>query len=196
MQESGLQPAENSNKDQQVPSKKRLKRTPWTDEEKRKILEECRQPGASVSSIARKYGVPSNQVFILRKKSEVAMPTIKLSASEQMEIEILSTLDFVQKCERLEQVLSGNLMEEIRVKKISPYNASIALSNLVTSREKLINLSLNLLERLQKLRPTIEESEPEVEEFDLRFRRQVEMLCMQMADEIYPPESEYGSSGK
>lgn len=189
MQEQNVPMEEQSEADEQsnpIPSKKKRS---WTEEEKRTIVEECRLPGATVSGIARENGVPANLVFQWRKKSEVPMPTIKLSFSEQMEQKMLSTLDFIQKCERLEQVLTGNLMEDIRVKKISPYNASIALSNLVTSREKLLNLSLNLLERLQKLRPVIESPETESDETDLRLRRQIEMLCMEMADEIYPPEA-------
>lgn len=164
------------------------KKRSWTDQEKRAIVEECRQPGATVSGIARKHGVPTNLLFQWRKMFEISPPLEKLSINEQMERDVRSTLSFIQECERIEQVLTGNLLADSRAKKISPYNASIALSNLVTSRERLINLSITLIERLEKMKPVQEEAQPEEDEIDLRFRRQMEMLCMQMADELYPPE--------
>lgn len=188
MQESNLPPEETSHEEKQVIPISFKKKRAWTEEEKRAIVEECRQHGATVSGVARKNGVPANLVFQWRKLFEEAPLDKKLSISEQMELDVKSSLSFIRECERIEQLIAGNLLADSRAKKISPYNASIALSNLVTSREKLINLSLNLLERLQKLRPIVEEPEPEADETDLRFKRQVEILCMEMADQLYPPQ--------
>ena len=43
------------------------RRRRWSPEEKRAILEEGEQPGNSLSSVARKYGVNPNQLFHWRK---------------------------------------------------------------------------------------------------------------------------------
>ena len=43
------------------------RRRRWAPEEKRSILEEAEQPGNSLSSVARKYGVNPNQLFQWRK---------------------------------------------------------------------------------------------------------------------------------
>ena len=43
------------------------RRRRWAPEEKRAILEEGEQPGNSLSSVARKYGINPNQLFHWRK---------------------------------------------------------------------------------------------------------------------------------
>ncbi len=43
------------------------RRRRWAPEEKRAILEEAEQPGNSLSSVARKYGINPNQLFHWRK---------------------------------------------------------------------------------------------------------------------------------
>lgn len=189
MQESNSPLEENAAAGQPTSPIAFKKKRAWTEEEKRAIVEQCREPGATVSGVARKNGAPANLVFQWRKLFEETPLNEKLSISDQMEAEMRSTLEFIQKCVRLEQVLTGNLLEDVRAKKISPYNASIALSNLVNCREKVVNLSLNLLERLDKIQLLKKEPEPEVDEIDLRYRREIEKLAVEMANYIYPANS-------
>ena len=44
----------------------------WPDDLKRRIVEECRAPGASVSVIARRYDVNANQLFKWRRQYEAS----------------------------------------------------------------------------------------------------------------------------
>lgn len=44
------------------------RRRRWTSEEKQKLLKEADEPGNSMSSVARKYGVSSSQMFNWRKQ--------------------------------------------------------------------------------------------------------------------------------
>lgn len=44
------------------------RRRRWTSDEKQKLLKEADEPGNSISSVARKYGVSSSQMFNWRKQ--------------------------------------------------------------------------------------------------------------------------------
>jgi transposase len=46
----------------------RRRRRSWSDEEKRQIVRETRQPGASVSAVARRHDVNANLVFTWRRQ--------------------------------------------------------------------------------------------------------------------------------
>ena len=46
----------------------RRRRRSWSDEEKRRIVQETRQPGASVSAVARRHDVNANLVFTWRRQ--------------------------------------------------------------------------------------------------------------------------------
>lgn len=46
----------------------RRRRRSWSEEEKRRIVAETRQPGASVSVVARRHDVNANQVFAWRRR--------------------------------------------------------------------------------------------------------------------------------
>ena len=61
---------------------KRSRRS-WSDEAKRRIVEEAVAPGASVADIARRYGVNANLLFNWRKAARVASSaaTAAVSAS-------------------------------------------------------------------------------------------------------------------
>ena len=45
----------------------------WPDELKRRMVEECRAPGASVSVVARRYDVNANQLFRWRRQYEASL---------------------------------------------------------------------------------------------------------------------------
>jgi len=61
---------------------KRSRRS-WSDEDKRRIVEEAVAPGASVANIARRYGVNANLLFNWRKAARAASSaaTAAVSAS-------------------------------------------------------------------------------------------------------------------
>ena len=44
------------------------RRRRWSDEDKRRIVGETRGPGASVSAVAKRYGLNPSQVFTWRRK--------------------------------------------------------------------------------------------------------------------------------
>ena len=46
----------------------RRRRRSWSEEEKRRIVAESRQPGASVSVVGRRHDVNANQVFAWRRQ--------------------------------------------------------------------------------------------------------------------------------
>jgi transposase len=58
--------------DTKGPARKRNKR--WPEAVKRQIVAETRMPGASVSVVARRHDVNSNQVFKWRREYEVGSP--------------------------------------------------------------------------------------------------------------------------
>jgi len=51
--------------DEVVPRRRRRR---WSDEEKRRIVAACREPGVSVSEVARRFDVNANQVFTWRRQ--------------------------------------------------------------------------------------------------------------------------------
>ena len=51
----------------------RRRRRLWSDEEKRRIVAEAAQPGASVSVVARRHDVNANMVFTWRRQLGAAM---------------------------------------------------------------------------------------------------------------------------
>lgn len=53
---------------------KRRRRRSWSDEEKRRIVAESRQPGMSVSEVARRHDVNANQVFTWRRQFAEEVP--------------------------------------------------------------------------------------------------------------------------
>jgi transposase len=61
---------------------KRSRRS-WSDEDKRRIVEEAIAPGASVADIARRYGVNANLLFNWRKaaRASSSVATAAVSAS-------------------------------------------------------------------------------------------------------------------
>jgi len=53
---------------------KRRRRRSWSDEEKQRIVAESRQPGVSVSEVARRHDVNANQVFTWRRQFAEEVP--------------------------------------------------------------------------------------------------------------------------
>jgi len=53
---------------------RRRRRRSWSDEEKRRIVAESRQPGISVSEVARRHDVNANLVFTWRRQFAEEVP--------------------------------------------------------------------------------------------------------------------------
>lgn len=61
--------------DDQVSSIKGHKRRSWTIEEKRRIVEESLEPGASIAKVARRYNMNANQLCTWRRQQGVSTTT-------------------------------------------------------------------------------------------------------------------------
>ena len=59
-----------NNQTVEVVTSEKHRRRRWTAHEKRAIVEETYHPGISVSYVARKHGIPPNQLFYWRRHME------------------------------------------------------------------------------------------------------------------------------
>jgi transposase len=67
--------------DDQASSIKGHKRRSWTIEEKRRIIEESLEPGASIAKVARRYNMNANQLCTWRRRYGVQPATMQALAS-------------------------------------------------------------------------------------------------------------------
>mgnify|MGYP003335776381 FL=1 len=67
--------------DDQASSIKGYKRRSWTIEEKRRIVEESLEPGASIAKVARRYNMNANQLRTWRRHYGVQPATMQALAS-------------------------------------------------------------------------------------------------------------------
>ena len=67
--------------DDQASSIKGHKRRSWTIEEKRRIIEESLEPGASIAKVARRYNMNANQLCTWRRLYGVQPATMQALAS-------------------------------------------------------------------------------------------------------------------
>ena len=64
----------------------------WSDEEKRRIVAACGEPGVSVSELARRFDVNANQVFTWRRQFAEAVPAfVPVVVSDDVEPPSLAT---------------------------------------------------------------------------------------------------------
>jgi transposase len=85
------------------------KRKRWTALEKRIIVQETYLPGATVSYIARKHGIPPSQLFYWRKIMENgAMTGIK---NEEDVVPISEVNELKKRIRQLERVLGQKTMD-------------------------------------------------------------------------------------
>ncbi len=81
----------------------------WTALEKHQIVQETYHPGATVSYIARKHGIPPSQLFYWRKVTESgAMTGIK---SEEAVVPISEVNDLKKRIKMLERVLGQKTLD-------------------------------------------------------------------------------------
>lgn len=64
-----------------VSSVERHKRRSWTEDEKRRIVEESLEPGVSIAKVARRYNLNANQLCTWRRQQGVSTTTLQNSGS-------------------------------------------------------------------------------------------------------------------
>jgi transposase len=64
------------------------RRRHWTDAQKRQIVAEAQEPGASVSIVARRYDVNANQLFLWRR--ELSASAIAVDGGDMPPVEIVA----------------------------------------------------------------------------------------------------------
>ncbi len=85
------------------------RRKRWTAIEKHNIVQETYQPGATVSYIARKHGIPPSQLFYWRKMMESgALTGIK---TEEELVPVSEVNDLKKRIKQLERVLGQKTMD-------------------------------------------------------------------------------------
>lgn len=90
------------------------RRRRWAPAEKKAIVDETYEPGMSVSAVARKHGIPPNQVFYWRRRMEDGALT-GVGSEERVvaESELKRAQDRIK---RLERIL-GQKTEEVEILK-------------------------------------------------------------------------------
>lgn len=85
------------------------RRKRWATIEKQKIVQETYHPGATVSYIARKHGIPPSQLFYWRKMMESgALTGIK---SEEEVVPMSEVNELKRRIKQLERVLGQKTMD-------------------------------------------------------------------------------------
>lgn len=86
-----------------------LRRKRWTPVEKQQIVQETYQQGVTVSYIARKHGIPPNQLFYWRKMMEVgALTSIK---SEEAVVPLSEVNELKKRIRQLERALGQKTLD-------------------------------------------------------------------------------------
>jgi transposase len=110
------------------------RRRRWAAEEKRAMVEEAEQPGASVSSVARKYGVNPNQLFHWRRL--IRQGSLSAVRADEEVVPVSEVKQWRARVRELERLLGKKTME-----------AEILKEALELSREKKLLLRMPLPER-------------------------------------------------
>ena len=85
------------------------RRRRWAPIEKHKIVQETYQPGATVSYVARKHGIPPNQLFYWRKVMESgALTSIK---SEEAVVPASEVNELKKRIRQLERILGQKTLD-------------------------------------------------------------------------------------
>ena len=110
------------------------RRRRWAAEEKRAVVEEAEQPGASVSSVARKYGINPNQLFHWRRL--IRQGSLSAIRADEEVVPVSEVKQWRARVRELERLLGKKTME-----------AEILKEALELSREKKLLLRMPLPER-------------------------------------------------
>lgn len=125
-------PKPSSNPIEVITSIQRRRR--WAAEEKRAIVEEAEQLGASISSVARKYGINPNQLFHWRRL--IQQGSLSAVRADEEVVPVSEVKQMRARVRELERLLGKKTME-----------AEILKEALELSREKKLLLRMPLPER-------------------------------------------------
>ena len=81
----------------------------WSPAEKRSIVQECSEPGQSVSAVARKYGIAPSQLFYWRRIMESGALTAAGAEEEVVPISEVKVLK--EKIKQLERMLGQKTVQ-------------------------------------------------------------------------------------
>ncbi len=90
-----------------ITSKQRRRR--WAPSEKRSIVQETYEPGVTVSLVARKHGIPPNQLFYWRRRMEDGALTAV--GSEEKVVPESQVRELEAKIRRLERILGQKTVD-------------------------------------------------------------------------------------
>ena len=110
------------------------RRRRWAAEEKRAIVEEAEQLGASISSVARKYGINPNQLFHWRRL--IRQGSLSAVRADEEVVPVSEVKQLRARLRELERLLGKKTME-----------AEILKEALELSREKKLLLRMPLPDR-------------------------------------------------
>jgi len=110
------------------------RRRRWAAEEKRALVEEAEQLGASISSVARKYGINPNQLFHWRRL--IRQGSLSAVRADEEVVPVSEVKQLRARLRELERLLGKKTME-----------AEILKEALELSREKKLLLRMPLLDR-------------------------------------------------
>ncbi len=151
----------------------------WTADQKMAIVKECAEPGSTVYAVSKKHGIPTNQIYQWRKLSEVSDSSRSAATDLSLIDECHKTLTKIERLDRIGQMIMEKLADEIRKNKITSYNASIAVSSLVTGATKLSELSFSTLDRIAQFEAS-DGVENDADEFTFAEEREAERLCVEL----------------
>ncbi len=110
------------------------RRRRWAAEEKRALVEEVEQPGASVSLVARKYRINPNQLFHRRRL--IRQGFLSAVRTDEEVVPVSEVKQLRARVRELERLLGKKTME-----------AEVLKEALELSREKKLLLRMPLLDR-------------------------------------------------
>lgn len=159
------------------------RRRKFSAEEKAAIVSELDAVGATVTGVAKKYGLTTGQVFSWRKKFSdpgrvAAQNSDSAGTGTSTADSYRSMLAAISEQEALSTLTTERLAKEVRSGKGAPYNVSCAINNLATATIKLQERKSFLLERIAELE-CAEETDT-LEQVDLVIEREAEALCLEM----------------
>ncbi len=160
-----------------TPTSSRTRRR-WTDDEKMAIVQECAEPGSTVYAVSKKHGIPTNQIYQWRKLFEISDSSRSAATALSLVDECRKTLTKIERLDRIGQMIMEKLADEIRKNKITSYNASIAVSSLVTGLTKLSGLTFEVLDRVAQLEGT--QNDAAESEYTVEEERTAERLCFEL----------------
>jgi transposase-like protein len=161
------------------------KRRFWSFDSKLAMLAEAQQ--FSFAAVAAKYGIQASQLYRWRVEFE-GKPLFRggnsrpcSDATDDPNSVFEDHLAQVQELEALRAATVDKLCSELKEKKISGYNASCALQNVITGTARIIALKDAVTEKLQSI-PEVE-PERELEEWEnppLEVRREAEKMLVEL----------------